>query len=48
MAKKKALILIDGIHKSDNTIESIQKVKKTYDFDVQKLLWIGGTEKIKA
>ena len=48
MAKKKALILIDGIHKADNTIESIEKVKKIYDFDVHKLLWIGGTEKIKT
>ena len=48
MLKNRALILIDGIHKPDNTVESINELKRQHKFEVEKLLWIGGTEKIKT
>ncbi|MBN1298564.1 MAG: hypothetical protein JW997_02640 [Actinobacteria bacterium] len=48
MKKNRALILIDGTHKPDNTVESINELKNILDFEVKKLLWIGGTEKIKT
>lgn len=48
MNKNRALILIDGVHKPDNTVESIYELQKLYNFEVEKLIWIGGTEKIKT
>ncbi len=45
---KKALFLIDGVHKPDNTVFSIKELSRRYGVKVSALLWIGGTEKIKS
>ena len=45
--QKKGAVLIDGVHKADNTIDGIKKLIKEFDFTPVKLVWLGGTEKIK-
>jgi len=45
--KEKALFLIDGVHKPDNILYSIEKLCRIYDIVASALVWIGGTEKIK-
>ncbi|MDA3793441.1 MAG: hypothetical protein PF545_07320 [Elusimicrobia bacterium] len=45
---KKALFLIDGVHKPDNSVFSIKELCSRYGVKVSALLWIGGTEKIKS
>ncbi|MFW6134531.1 MAG: hypothetical protein ACOC5R_03025 [Elusimicrobiota bacterium] len=47
MQKRKALFLIDGVHKPDNTIFSIKELCKKHNLSVHWLVWIGGTEKIE-
>ncbi|MEA3507051.1 MAG: hypothetical protein U9R36_06155, partial [Elusimicrobiota bacterium] len=46
--EKKALFLIDGVHKPDNTVFSIKELCRKHKVTVEGLLWIGGTEKIKS
>ncbi len=46
MSKKKALFLIDGVHKPDNTLYSLKELCRQRDVEVEALMWIGGTEKI--
>ncbi|MGM0569043.1 MAG: hypothetical protein ACQESB_07510 [Elusimicrobiota bacterium] len=45
---KKALFLIDGVHKPDNTIYSIKQLSRRHNLQVGALMWIGGTEKIES
>ncbi len=44
---KKAVVLIDGVHKPDNTISGIRVLAARIGFIPLRLVWIGGTEKIK-
>ncbi len=46
--KDKALFLIDGTHKPDNTIFSIKELEDRFNVKVAALTWIGGTEKIES
>lgn len=46
--QKKGVVLIDGVHKADNTIDGIKKLIKEFDFTPVRLVWLGGTEKIKS
>ncbi|HPZ06481.1 MAG TPA: hypothetical protein PL110_00075 [Candidatus Eremiobacteraeota bacterium] len=48
MSKLKGVVLIDGVHKPDNTIDGIKKLIKEFDFVPLKLVWLGGTEKMKS
>ena len=48
---KKALrgcVLIDGVHKPDNSIAGTRVLMKEHKFVPKKFVWIGGTEKIKS
>jgi predicted GTPase len=44
---KKALFLIDGVHKPDNTIYSAKALCRKHKVSPAAFVWIGGTEKIK-
>jgi len=44
---KKAVVLIDGVHKPDNTISGIHVLAERHGFAPVRMVWIGGTEKIK-
>ncbi len=43
---EKALFLIDGVHKPDNTIFAIKELSERYNVKPSALLWIGGREKM--
>ena len=47
MSEKKALFLIDGIHKADNTVSAVRELCGRHNADPGAFLWIGGTEKMK-
>jgi predicted GTPase len=44
---RRAAVLIDGVHKPDNTISGIRQLAILHGFVPVRLVWIGGTEKIK-
>ncbi|HUU27075.1 MAG TPA: hypothetical protein VM123_04615 [archaeon] len=44
---KRAVVLIDGVHKADNSINGIRQLAEELDFTPVRLVWIGGTEKMK-
>lgn len=44
---KRAVVLIDGVHKPDNTISGIRDLAGRIGFKPVRMVWIGGTEKIK-
>ncbi|MGM0441261.1 MAG: hypothetical protein ACQEQC_02460 [Elusimicrobiota bacterium] len=46
--KNKALFLIDGTHKPNNSIFSIKELCKRFNVKVSALVWIGGTEKLES
>lgn len=43
----RAVVLIDGVHKADNSINGIQTLAGELGFTPVRLVWIGGTEKMK-
>ena len=45
--KKRAVVLVDGVHKSDNSINGIKELAVRHNFTPVRLVWIGGTEKMK-
>ena len=44
---KRAAVLIDGVHKADNSINGIRELAARHGFTPVRLVWIGGTEKMK-
>jgi predicted GTPase len=46
-AKRRAVVLVDGVHKSDNSINGIRELAARHNFEPVRLVWIGGTEKMK-
>ena len=44
---KRAVVLIDGVHKADNSINGIRELSSRLGFTPVRLVWIGGTEKMK-
>ena len=44
---KRAVVLIDGVHKADNSINGIRQLAERHGFTPLRLVWIGGTEKMK-
>lgn len=44
---KRAVVLIDGVHKADNSINGIRELAARHGFTPVRLVWIGGTEKMK-
>jgi len=47
-ALPRGVILIDGVHTVDNTIDGIKKLATEIGFRPVRCVWIGGTEKIKS
>lgn len=45
--EKRAVVLVDGVHKSDNSINGIRSLSARHNFKPVRLVWIGGTEKMK-
>jgi predicted GTPase len=45
--KRRAVVLVDGVHKSDNSINGIRELAERHAFTPVHLVWIGGTEKMK-
>ncbi|MBW7997906.1 MAG: hypothetical protein FVQ81_15320 [Candidatus Glassbacteria bacterium] len=45
--KQRAVVLVDGVHKSDNSINGIRALAERHGFVPVRLVWIGGTEKMK-
>ncbi len=45
--KQRAVVLVDGVHKSDNSIHGIRELAVRHNFTPVRLVWIGGTEKMK-
>lgn len=45
---KKALFLIDGVHKPDNTVSAVKDLCGIHNAEPVSFLWIGGTEKIES
>lgn len=44
---QRAVVLIDGVHKADNSIDGIRRLAERHAFVPIRLVWIGGTEKMK-
>jgi cyclic 2,3-diphosphoglycerate synthase len=44
---KRAVVLIDGVHKPDNSINGVEQLVKKHGFKPVRMVWIGGTEKMK-
>ncbi|MEA1997578.1 MAG: hypothetical protein U9N45_08050, partial [Gemmatimonadota bacterium] len=44
---KRAVVLVDGVHKADNSINGIRRLAELHGFTPVRLVWIGGTEKMK-
>ncbi|MBN2290766.1 MAG: hypothetical protein JXQ83_15635 [Candidatus Glassbacteria bacterium] len=44
---KRAVLLIDGVHKPDNTINGVEQLAGRHGFKPVRMVWIGGTEKMK-
>jgi len=44
---KRAVMLIDGVHKPDNTINGVEQLARQHGFRPVRMVWIGGTEKMK-
>jgi len=44
---KRAVLLIDGVHKPDNTINGVEQLAQLHGFQPVRMVWIGGTEKMK-
>ncbi|MFC1544821.1 hypothetical protein ACFL4X_01510, partial [Gemmatimonadota bacterium] len=45
--KQRAVVLVDGVHKADNSINGIRELAARHNFEPVRLVWIGGTEKMK-
>ena len=45
--QRRAVVLIDGVHKADNSISGIRELSASLGFQPIRLVWLGGTEKMK-
>ena len=46
-SSRSAVVLIDGVHKADNSIHGIRELSEKHGFTPVRMVWIGGTEKMK-